>query len=163
MNLTPEEMALVMTNVTIVRDCTSTGETFVDRARRLAEKHRPDLFWMDPLLAFIGGDLSNQETAGGFLRNRLNPLALSAGFAWMLIHHTPKPLKEGTGYQGHDKAYSGFGSSELTNWARAVLMLAPCGQDSGSPRDQKSVDATSSLAVVLRELILTHRPRTPIS
>lgn len=134
MNLTPEEMALVMTNVTIVRDCTSTGETFVDRARRLAEKHRPDLFWMDPLLAFIGGDLSNQETAGGFLRNRLNPLALSAGFAWMLIHHTPKPLKEGTGYQGHDKAYSGFGSSELTNWARAVLMLAPCGEDAEGKR-----------------------------
>jgi hypothetical protein len=134
MNLTPEEMALVMTNVTIVRDCTSTGEAFVDRARRLAEKHRPDLFWMDPLLAFIGGDLSNQETAGGFLRNRLNPLALSAGFAWQLIHHTPKPLKEGTGYQGHDKAYSGFGSSELTNWARAVLMLAPCGEDAEGKR-----------------------------
>lgn len=34
------------------------------------------------------------------------------------------------------------------------------GQSSGSPRDQKSVDGTSSLAVVLRELILSHRPRT---
>jgi len=129
MNLTPEEMAMVMANVLIVRDCTSTGDTFVDRARRLAEKHKPDLFWVDPLLAFIGGDLSNQETAGGFLRNRLNPLALAGKFAWMLIHHTPKPLREGTGYQGHDKAYSGFGSSELTNWARAVLVLAPAGQD----------------------------------
>ena len=120
---------MVMANVLIVRDCTSTGDTFVDRARRLAEKHKPDLFWADPLLAFIGGDLSNQETAGGFLRNRLNRLALAGKFAWMLIHHTPKPLREGTGYQGHDKAYSGFGSSELTNWARAVITLAPAGQD----------------------------------
>jgi hypothetical protein len=134
MELSPKEIEMVKKNVVIVRDCSSTGAAFVDRARRLAEKHRPDLFWADPLLAFIGGDLSNQETAGGFLRNLLNPLALSAGFAWMLIHHTPKPIKEGNGYQGHDKAYSGFGSSELTNWARSVLMLAPCGEDAEGKR-----------------------------
>jgi RecA-family ATPase len=129
MNLTPEEIAIVMRNVVIVRDCSSTGEKFVDRVRRLVDKHKPHLTWADPLLAFIGGDLSSQETASTFLRNLLNPLALSAGFAWMLIHHTPKPMRDGTSYQGHDKAYSGFGSSELTNWARAVLTLAPAGQD----------------------------------
>jgi hypothetical protein len=129
MNLTPEEIKLVMANVVIVRDCSSTGERFVDRVRRLVEKYKSDLVWVDPLLAFIGGDLSSQETASEFLRNMLNPLSLSAGFAWMLIHHTPKPVREGNGYQGHDKAYSGFGSSELTNWARSVITLAPCGQD----------------------------------
>jgi RecA-family ATPase len=129
LDLTAEELKRVKQNIVIVRDCTSTGERFVDRMRRLAEKHKPDLAWVDPLLAFIGGDLSSQETAGGFLRNLLNPLALSGGFAWMLMHHTPKPTRDGSGYQGHDKAYSGFGSSELTNWARAVLMLSPCGQD----------------------------------
>jgi RecA-family ATPase len=129
LDLTVEELERVKQNIVIVRDCTSTGERFVDRMRRLAEKHKPDLAWVDPLLAFIGGDLSSQETAGGFLRNLLNPLALSGGFAWMLMHHTPKPTRDGSGYQGHDKAYSGFGSSELTNWARAVLMLSPCGQD----------------------------------
>jgi hypothetical protein len=118
-----------MANVVIVRDCSSTGERFVDRVRRLVEKYKSDLVWVDPLLAFIGGDLSSQETASEFLRNMLNPLSLSAGFAWMLIHHTPKPVREGNGYQGHDKAYSGFGSSELTNWARSVITLAPCGQD----------------------------------
>ena len=129
LDLTAEELDRVKQNIVIVRDCTSTGERFVDRMRRLAEKHKPDLAWVDPLLAFIGGDLSSQETAGGFLRNLLNPLALSGGFSWMLMHHTPKPTRDGSGYQGHDKAYSGFGSSELTNWARAVLMLSPCGQD----------------------------------
>ena len=134
MNLSQEQRALVMANVTIVRDCTSTGEKFVDRVRRLVEKHKPDLVWIDPLLAFIGGDLSSQETASAFLRNMLNPLSLSAGFAWMLIHHTPKPVKEGNGYQGADKAYSGFGSSELTNWARSVLTLAPSGEDADGKR-----------------------------
>lgn len=134
MNLTEKQKALVMANVTIVRDCTSTGEKFVDRVRRLVEKYKPDLVWVDPLLAFIGGDLSSQETASAFLRNMLNPLSLSAGFSWMLIHHTPKPVKEGNGYQGADKAYSGFGSSELTNWARSVLTLAPCGEDADGKR-----------------------------
>ena len=134
MELTPTEIELVKANVTIVRDCSSTGEKFVDRVRRLVEKHKADLVWVDPLLAFIGGDLSSQETASQFLRNLLNPLSLSAGFAWMLIHHTPKPAKEGNGYQGHDKAYSGFGSSELTNWARSVLTLAPCGDDAEGKR-----------------------------
>ena len=134
MNLTEEQRELVMANVTIVRDCTSTGEKFVDRVRRLVEKHKPDLVWIDPLLAFIGGDLSSQETASAFLRNMLNPLSLSAGFAYMLIHHTPKPVREGNGYQGADKAYSGFGSSELTNWARSVLTLAPCGEDAEGKR-----------------------------
>jgi len=129
LDLTAEELERVKQNIVIVRDCTSTGERFVDRMRRLGDKHKPDLAWVDPLLAFIGGDLSSQETAGGFLRNLLNPLALSGGWAWMLMHHTPKPTRDGSGYQGHDKAYSGFGSSELTNWARAVLMLSPCGQD----------------------------------
>ncbi|NBS98237.1 MAG: hypothetical protein EBT08_19140, partial [Betaproteobacteria bacterium] len=122
LDLTAEELERVKQNIVIVRDCTSTGERFVDRMRRLGDKHKPDLAWVDPLLAFIGGDLSSQETAGGFLRNLLNPLALSGGWAWMLMHHTPKPTRDGSGYQGHDKAYSGFGSSELTNWARAVLM-----------------------------------------
>ena len=133
-SLSDKQQALVKDRVTIVRDCTSTGEKFVDRVRRLVEKHKPNLVWVDPLLAFIGGDLSNQETAGGFLRNLLNPLSLSAGFAWMLIHHTPKPVREGVGYQGADKAYSGFGSSELTNWARSVLTLAPCGEDAEGRR-----------------------------
>ena len=134
MNLTDKQKELVMARVTIVRDCTSTGEKFVDRVRRLVEKHKPDLVWIDPLLAFIGGDLSSQETASAFLRNMLNPLSLSAGFAWMLIHHTPKPIREGNGYQGADKAYSGFGSSELTNWARSVLTLAPSGEDAEGKR-----------------------------
>lgn len=134
MNLTDKQKELVMARVTIVRDCTSTGEKFVDRVRRLVEKHKPDLVWIDPLLAFIGGDLSNQETASEFLRNMLNPLSLSAGFAWMLIHHTPKPVRDGIGYQGADKAYSGFGSSELTNWARSVLTLAACGDDAEGKR-----------------------------
>ena len=129
LDLSDEELGWVKVNLVIVRDCTSTGERFVDRMRRLAEKHKPDLAWVDPLLAFIGGDLSSQETAGGFLRNLLNPLALSANFAWMLVHHTPKPTRDGSGYQGHDKAYSGFGSSELTNWARSVLTLSSCGQN----------------------------------
>ncbi|NDD54510.1 hypothetical protein EBZ39_11655, partial [bacterium] len=43
LNLTADELQQVKENIVIVRDCTSTGERFVDRMRRLVEKHKPHL------------------------------------------------------------------------------------------------------------------------
>lgn len=124
MALTEREKALVYENVVIVQESFSTGARFADLCRRLASKHKPDLFWVDPLLSFIGGDVSKQETASVFLRNELNPVSHSHGFAWCLIHHSGKPPKDAAAsYQGFDKMYWGLGSSELTNWARTVITL----------------------------------------
>jgi hypothetical protein len=59
-----------------------------------------------------------------FLRHCLNPISVATGVTWMVMHHTPKPPKEGNGGQTlYDLAYAGLGSSELTNWARAVVYL----------------------------------------
>jgi hypothetical protein len=43
------------------------------------------------------------------------------------IHHTGKvrPQKETAGMSAIEHAYSGIGSSELVNWARAVMALRP--------------------------------------
>jgi len=124
MALSQEERRLVFENVIIVQESFSTGARFADLCRRLASKHKPDLFWVDPLLSFIGGDISKQETASVFLRNELNPVSHSHGFAWCLIHHSGKPPKDAaSAYQGFDKMYWGLGSSELTNWARTVITL----------------------------------------
>jgi RecA-family ATPase len=124
MALSQEERKLVFENVIIVQESFSTGARFADLCRRLASKHKPDLFWVDPLLSFIGGDISKQETASVFLRNELNPVSHSHGFAWCLIHHSGKPPKDAaSAYQGFDKMYWGLGSSELTNWARTVITL----------------------------------------
>jgi hypothetical protein len=43
------------------------------------------------------------------------------------LHHTgkPPPPKQTQGYTAIDFAYVGLGSSELVNWARAVMFLRP--------------------------------------
>ena len=61
-----------------------------------------------------------------FLRNLLNPIAHETGVVWMMMHHTPKPStdpKSKSGWNATDHSYAGTGSSELTNWARAVCVL----------------------------------------
>ena len=82
--------------------------------------------WLDPLLSFIGDDISKQDVCSYFLRNLLNPIAFEAGVTWMMMHHTAKPAadpKSKSHWVTTDQSYAGTGSSELTNWARAVCVL----------------------------------------
>ena len=104
----------------------NTGEAFGEAARHLIGVHKPDLVWLDPLLSFIGDDISKQEVCSGFLRGMLNPIAHETGVSWMMVHHTPKPStdpKSKSGWNTTDHSYAGTGSAELTNWARAVCLL----------------------------------------
>ena len=115
LNLTEEQSAQILANVVIVRDSTKTGQDFAKMAAALIGLHRPDLCWVDPLLSFIGGDALAQENMTMFLRHCLNPISVATGVTWMVMHHTPKPPKEGQGSQVlYDLAYAGIGSSELT-------------------------------------------------
>ena len=110
----------------IVTESVQTGEEFANAVRLLVAKHKPDLVWLDPLLSFIGDDISKQDVCSYFLRNLLNPIAHETGVVWMMMHHTPKPSsdpKSKSGWNTTDMSYSGTGSSELTNWARAVCVL----------------------------------------
>lgn len=103
-----------------------TGKNAISFFRRLALAHRPDLFWVDPLLSFLGGDVSSQETVSSFLRNGLTPISQELGLAWQIIHHTNKPPRDPTlrnGYVGQDYSYLGTGSAELANWPRASVIL----------------------------------------
>lgn len=112
--------------VCIVAESAQTGKDAVNLFRWLAMEHRPDLFWIDPLLSFLGGDVSSQETVSGFLRNGLTPISQEYGLAWLIMHHTGKPPKDPTlrnGTIGQDYSYLGTGSSELANWPRAVVTL----------------------------------------
>ena len=46
----------------------------------------------------------------------------------MLVHHFPKPKgKDDKPESVADLAYSGFGSSDLTNWAREVIVMKELG------------------------------------
>ena len=108
-----------MVSVASVDDC--SGRDFFVRLERLIRDWQPDIVILDPLLAFVGGDLSRQEVAADFLRHRLNPILHRAGIACLIVHHTGKPVRDGK--EGPHQDYSGLGSSELSNWARAICNL----------------------------------------
>ena len=130
LNLTPEERQLAMDNIIVAREDSRTGVAFfAGAARPLLEKHRPDLLWIDPALAYLGGEVSSQKDVGGFLRNLLNPLLREFNCAAVVVHHTNKPPtgKEKPDWSAGDFAYLGGGSAEWANWARAVLALRSLG------------------------------------
>lgn len=123
------------TKIIIVPNSSVTGDEFVKLAEQLALVHRPDLFFIDPLFSFLGGDVSDQKTVSKFLRNGLNPLSQKYGFAWGVVHHTNKPSKDpkqkAAPQSSADFSYQSSGSSELVNWPRAVIGLKEIDSDSG--------------------------------
>lgn len=120
-------------NLIIKRDQTHTGSNFGPFVRSLIEIHQPDLVWVDPMLSFFGDDVNNQQAMTRFLRGDLNPISEQTGIIWMLLHHTGKPDKNAKDNQknwtSRDFAYLGIGSSELSNWARAIITMSNAGED----------------------------------
>lgn len=110
-------------NLLFVTNDTWSGDSFIDGLARLAAIHQPDLIWIDPLLSYLGGDITCNRTVGKFLRNGLNPICETARCAIMVIHHTGKPPREQTAQSRSAMSYAGLGASELVNWARAVAVL----------------------------------------
>lgn len=124
-------LKMVDANLVTNHNVSDTGEAFIHSLQKLVDHHEPDVVVVDPLLSFIGDDISKQEVVGRFCRNWLNPILTNSGVAFLGIHHTGKPPKE---YQPSSKkpraqrsmaewSYVMMGSSELTNWARAVMIL----------------------------------------
>lgn len=105
-----------------------TGEEFGHLVEALVRRHSPDLVWIDPLLAFIGNDVSSQKVCSKFLRTSLQPIATRTGVVFMLLHHTGKPStdpRSRSNWTRTDLSHAALGSSELVNWSRAVVYLKP--------------------------------------
>ncbi|MCY3024480.1 MAG: AAA family ATPase, partial [Planctomycetota bacterium] len=112
--------------IVFVTETAQAGKSFHSWARLLIQQYQPDLVWIDPLFAFLGGSASDQETVSAFLRNGLGAIAQETGCTWMVVHHANKPPKDPTlrsALLSGDYSYLGAGSAELANWARAVLVL----------------------------------------
>jgi RecA-family ATPase len=136
MGLTPEEESLLEEQVLIFRDTTHSGEEFVTMAASLVDRHQPDLVWIDPLLNYIGDDISQQKVISEFCCRHLNAVSLRTGVIWCLMHHTGKPSKDPkatANWTASDLAYSGIGSSALTNWAREMAVLVRVNTEEGEP------------------------------
>jgi hypothetical protein len=107
--------------IDVVPESRCSGAAAIAFFDAILEKAKPDLIWIDPLLAYLGGDVNKQEVCGAFLRQGITPLAQKHGCGVIIVHHTGKPPKEEIGTR--NSTYSGIGSSELSNWARAVIEL----------------------------------------
>ena len=126
LNLTPEETVEALSRIVVhTEDRLSGPEFFGGRVRPLLEKWHPDLLWIDPAFAFLGGEASNAADVGAFLRRGLNPLIHEFQCGAVVAHHTNKPPsgQQKQTWQNGDFAYLGSGSIEWANWARAVITL----------------------------------------
>lgn len=95
---------------------------FLEFLREMLIRDAFDLVVVDPLFSYLGVNASDQENISRFLRNQLNPMLDRHGCGCIFVHHTPKPSADVS--SPLDWVYAGFGSSELPNWARAVLVIS---------------------------------------
>ncbi len=136
MGLNDDHRPLLEDNIIFYRDTIHSGADFAKTADVLIQRHQPDLVWGDPLLNYIGDDASQQKVVSEFCGRQLNPISERTGIIWCFMHHTGKPpsdSKARSHWTGSDYAYSGLGSSALTNWAREVAVLMRAKTPEGQP------------------------------
>jgi len=118
-------------NMFIYRESVATGREFGDVLRKLVIQHQATIAFIDPLMAFVGADISETAEAAKFLRHIIQPILNETGVIVVFMHHTgkPKSSKDKEGQTIADLAYQLFGSSEVTNWAREIACLQRCQGD----------------------------------
>lgn len=125
---TEEQRTQIDRNIRIDTDRIHRGKAFIQSLRRHIDAFQPDLVWINPLQAFVDGDITASRDIGAFLREGLNGIN-DAKFGYILIHHTTKPA---TGKDRHDRLwheqmYDMAGGAEIINWARAIISIKPLG------------------------------------
>lgn len=125
--LTPEQIDDLDSRVLFLTEIRRSGDSFIAWLNNVVAAHEPDILWVDPLLSFAGINVSDQQQVTHFLRTCLNPMLETAKVVMIGVHHTgkPKSVKETANWTAIDYAYSGLGSSEMVNWARAVMVVKP--------------------------------------
>lgn len=115
----------------VMTDDSSTREKFAAKLNSVLTDGKYDVVIVDPALAYMGCDASNQGDVSTFLRNMLNPVIHKHNVGLILVHHTNKPKtgEEKAEWKGSDLSYIGAGSAEFANWARAVLGIRTIGSD----------------------------------
>ena len=130
LHLSAAEIKEAAERIIVAREDSRTSLLFfIEVVEPLLEAHKPDLLWIDPAFAYLGGETNSQKDVGTFLRNRLNPLLRQYDCAAVIVHHTNKPPKgtEKPNWRAGDFAYLGSGSIEWANWARAILVVRSIG------------------------------------
>lgn len=125
LKLTDEQAAECSGRVKVVTDSVNRGARFLAALKDYVAEFQPDLVWINPLQAFIDGDVTDAKDLGTFLREGLNGANVEKKFAYVVVHHTTKPAtgKERTERLWHEVMYDMAGGAEIINWARAILSL----------------------------------------
>ena len=95
--LAEKKLEMVCHNLVMMRQDSKTGKAFVDFARRMVDKHRPDIVFADPLLAYVGDDILQQRVASEFLRNWMNPMIRETDLHWIWVHHISPEVRRMAG------------------------------------------------------------------
>lgn len=130
LRLSAKEIETASEKIITCTEDSRTSRAFCDYTLApLLELHSPDLVWIDPALAYLGGESNSQKDVGMFLRNLVNPLLHKFNCGGVVCHHTNKTARgeEKSAWQAGDFAYLGAGSAEWANWARAVLAIRNIG------------------------------------
>lgn len=114
----PKNLELLRQNVLPFRE-ELRGEELEKWLKEKTQEHKPDLIFINPLLAFCDGDISKEPDAKKMC-SIFNSIGKEFGTCFHVFHHTPKPKDE---EDAQNFNYAGFGSSYLTNWARAIMVL----------------------------------------
>ena len=104
-----------------------TGSLFLNEVvAPLLEEHRPDILRINPLQAYLGGDITKPEITAAFLRSGFNPLLDRYNCGLIPVHHTPKVTnRDTTEWKASDWMYAGAGAADITNWTRSALVIDP--------------------------------------
>ncbi len=124
MSLSIEELDVIERNFVTIQCANETGDAFLAWLDVQVEEHRPDLIRIDPLLAYLGADPVDTKALSDFCRRGLNGLLARHQCGLVLCHHTPKTTgRDTTTWKPVDAQYAGGGSADLTNWARAIIVI----------------------------------------
>lgn len=122
--LSAEELKTASANTVYISEKALVGDAFIRHVRKVLRQFRPDILRIDPLQAFLGADPKDSEAVSRFCRNGLNPLLAEYQAGCILNHHTPKTnFRDSKNWDLVSWMYAGAGTAELTNWARAVLVV----------------------------------------
>lgn len=125
LQLTPDQLRMVEENTRVVRDKIHRGDSFLRALEGYVKRWEPDIVWLNPLQAYVDGDITKGEDCGKFLREGLNRVNREEKFAYMLVHHTTKPPsgKNQSERKWHEHMYDMAGGAELVNAARIIMSL----------------------------------------
>lgn len=123
--LTPDDISLLQKNSRVVSCNWAVSDKFIVNVLVPAlNNFRPDIVRIDPFNAYLGGAPKDTEKVIQFLRSWINPVAGKFKVGVIINHHTPKTnYRDTSNYKPGDWMYAGAGDSDMTNWARAILVI----------------------------------------